>query len=323
MIWVDAYDRQHRPTILDIRQYLSAPTMGLLERLNHELFQKYRVKAAPPRYTQKRGWVFPYRLQGLTLFTLAVQDETGFAAGEFLIRDESGLALALEEMDRRCQGGFLQKAKDSVASRKDRARDRRAHEQTLEKTAVGPSDALPPGNNPKKLNKFSWVPALPPDKLRRLYRSSAGGMLDQDLLDDVGILLYMRCRQGTEEYALLRSGRLKCHHCGAVLPREDGLMVCGCGYQYTFRAYNNSFNDHHMPGGNATHIFAEFVEKWPDAQTDSAKMNLIDWMVHQCHISMASGLRLRSVLKNLIDAPQRTAEKLVLELAYGDAENSI
>ena len=52
-------------------------------------------------------------------------------------------------------------------------------------------------------------------------------------------------------------------------------------------------------------------------------MNLIDWMVHQCHISMASGLRLRSVLKNLIDAPQRTAEKLVLELAYGDAENSI
>lgn len=31
-----------------------------------------------------------------------------------------------------------------------------------------------------------------------------------------------------------------------------------------------------------------------------------------------NGLRLRSVLKNLIDAPQKTAEKLILELAYGD-----
>lgn len=322
MIWTDAYDRQHRPTILDIRQYLSAPAMELLERLNHELFQKYRVKAAPPRYAQKSGWVFPYRLQGLTLFSLAIQDETCFAAGEFLIRDESGLVRALGEMDRRCQAGFLQKARDAAASRKERRRDRRVPERNTE-TAAGSSEALPLGSDPKKLNKFSWIPALPPDKLRRLYRSSACGMMDQDLLDDVGILLYMRCQQGIEEYALLRSGRLKCHHCGAVLSKEDGLMVCGCGYQYTFQAYNNSFNDHHMPGGNATHIFAEFVEKWPDTQTDSAKMTLIDWMVHQCHISMASGLRLRSVLKNLIDAPQRTAEKLVLELAYGDAENSI
>ncbi len=85
MIWVDAYDRQHRPTILDIRQYLSAPTMGLLERLNHELFQKYRVKAAPPRYTQKSGWVFPYRLQGLTLFTLAVQIDAPQRTAEKLV----------------------------------------------------------------------------------------------------------------------------------------------------------------------------------------------------------------------------------------------
>lgn len=71
-----------------------------------------------------------------------------------------------------------------------------------------------------------------------------------------------------------------------------------------------------MPGGNAAHIFSEFVEKWPAAQTDVQKMNLIDWMVHQCHISMSSGMALRSVLKNLIDASPQTAKKLILELAY-------
>ena len=315
MMWIHAYDELHRPTILDLREYLSVPAMRMLERFNAELFQKYRVKAAPPRYTQKSGWVFPYRRQGVHLLSLTIQDETGFAVDGFVIRDEAGLAEAFSEVDRRCQSGFLKKAEDAVAVRKERARVRRASRQDAGEVPSAVSEA-PPGSDPQKLNKFSWVPALPPDKLRRLYRSSARGMLDLDLLEGVGIQLYVRCQQGTEEFALIRSGKLKCHHCGAVLPRKEGLMECECGFQYTFPEYSSSFNSHHMPGGNATHIFSEFVKKWPGARTDSAKMNLIDWMVHQCHISMASGLPLRSVLKNLIDAPQKTAEKLVLELAY-------
>lgn len=315
MMWMDAYDRLHKPTILDLREYLSSPAMVLLESLNNKLFHKYRLKATPPRYTKKSGWVFPYRLQGLTLFSLAVQNETSFAVDEFLIEEEGGLQLAFAEIDRRCQSGFLQKAEEAVTSRKERARNRRYPNQdiNLDKPEVSLQ-----GSDPEKLNKFSWIPALPPAKLRELYRSSANGMLDYDLLEEVGILFYMRCQQGVEEFTLLRCGKLKCHHCGLILSKEEGLMVCGCGYQYTFKEYNNSFNTHHMPGGNALHIFSEYVEKWPRAHTDSQKMNLIDWMIHQCHINMSSGLRLRSVLKNLIDAPQKTAEKLILELAYGD-----
>lgn len=309
------FDNLHRPTILDLREYLSAPAMELLECLNHELFQKYRVKAASPRYTQKRGWVFPYQLQGITLFSLTIQDETSFAIDQFTVKSEGGLALALTEIARRCESGFLQRVEEAVALRKEKRQSRRLLIQ--EAKDDGPEAPLP-GSDPEKLNKFSWTPALSPGKLRRLYRSSAGGMLDHDLLEDVGLLLYERCRQGVEEFALLRSGKLKCHHCGSVLLKEEGLMVCRCGYQYTFREYRNSFNDHHMPGGSALHIFSEFVKKWPGTQTDSQKMNLIDWMVHQCHISMFSGLRLRSVLKNLIDAPQKAAEKLILELAYGE-----
>lgn len=317
MMWIHAYDELHRPTILNLRKYLSAPAMQLLERFNTELFQKYRVKAAPPRYTQKSGWVFPYRLQGLTLLSLAIQDETGFAVDGAVIRDEAGLDEALSKVDRRCRSEFLKKAEDAAAFRKERAQIRRASPQGAENVPAALPE-VPPGSDPRKLNKFSWAPALPPNKLRRLYGSSASGMLDHDLLEDVGIQLYVRCQQGIEEFALIRSGKLKCHHCGSVLPKSEGLMVCGCGFQYTFSEYSGSFNSHHMPGGNAAHIFSEFVEKWPYARTDSAKMNLIDWLVHQCHISMFSGLRLRSVLKNLIDASQQTAEKLVLELAYGD-----
>jgi hypothetical protein len=98
----------------------------------------------------------------------------------------------------------------------------------------------------------------------------------------------------------------------------ETLMICSCSYQYTFQEYIRNFNNHRMPGGNALHVFQEYVEKWPCMRTVSEKMFLIDWMIHQCHISMASGLPLRSVVKNLIDAPQKTAEKIILELAYDD-----
>lgn len=315
MIWIDAYDKLHKPTILDLREYLSYPTMNYLECLNNELFSKYGVKATPPRHTQKRGWVFPYRLQGITLFSLTILDETSFMIDQFVVKDDSGLKLAFAEIDRRCQSGFLKKAEKAVAARKERARDRRVSDQSI---YFDKPEVPLPASDPEKLNKFSWAPALSSTQLRRLYRSSANGMLDHDLLEEVGIQLYVRCKQGIEEYRLLRSGKMKCHHCGSILPQEEGLMICQCGYQYTFKEYNNSFNNHRMPGGSALHIFSEFVEKWPGVHTDSLKMNLIDWMIHQCHINMYSGLKLRSVLKNLIDAPQKTAEKLVLELAYGD-----
>ena len=45
MVWTDICDASHRATILDLRQYLSPLAMGRLGRLNHELFQRYRVKA--------------------------------------------------------------------------------------------------------------------------------------------------------------------------------------------------------------------------------------------------------------------------------------
>ncbi len=315
MLWINAYDRSHKPTILDLRKYFSSSTIVLLESLNNQLFNKFRIKATPPRYTKRSGWVFPYRLQGVTLFLLTIQNEASFAVDEIIVEEESGLQFALAEIDQRCQSGFMQKVENAVASRKESARNTCPH---AKKTTLSKFETSLQGSIPEKLNKFTWIPALPPTKLRELYRTSANGMLDQDMLEEIGLLFFLRCQQGVEEFTLLRSGKLKCHHCGFILSEKEGLMVCKCGYQYTFKEYINSFNAHRMPGGNALHIFSEYVEKWPKARTDFQKMNLIDWMIHQCHISMSSGLRLRSILKNLIDAPQKTAEKLILELAYDD-----
>jgi hypothetical protein len=313
--WTETFDQSYRPTILDIRKYLSPQTAALLEELNQHLYRAYRIKATPAYYTKRNGWTTPYRLRGVTLFSLVILDETTFIADQTTIRHENELQMALAEIDKHCHDGFIEKVRAMEAARKDRVKKRHSLDNYI---AERKQHLCPHASDPEKLNKFRWVPALSPMKLRQLYASSANGMLDHELLDDVGILFYIRCQQGTEEYTLLRTDKLKCHHCGLILHKQEGLMVCKCGWQYTFQEYIFSFNEHRMPGGNAFHIFTEYVEKWPQAHNDSEKMILIDWLIHQCHISMSSGLGLRSILKNLIDAPQKTAEKLILELAYGN-----
>lgn len=204
-------------------------------------------------------------------------------------------------IEKQYDSGFSQHAEKAIRARKERARLRgtvhNSSRERLEKP-IGGSDL-------ERLNKYHWIPALSPSKMRELYRSSAAGMLNLELLDDIGVQFYLRCLQGVEEYQLIRTDQLKCHQCGTILPKEDGLMICSCGYQYTFQEYVRSFNYQRMPGGSALHVFQDYVEKWPGCRSDTKKMLLIDWMIHQCPISMSSGLPLRARLKNLIDAPQK------------------
>jgi len=39
-----------------------------------------------------------------------------------------------------------------------------------------------------------WAPPVSKEKIRRLYESDASGLRDDELLDDVGITLYLRCK---------------------------------------------------------------------------------------------------------------------------------
>ncbi|MGI6704943.1 MAG: hypothetical protein ACOX6S_01330 [Clostridia bacterium] len=41
--------------------------------------------------------------------------------------------------------------------------------------------------------KPTWAPKVNPNKIRRLYQQDAKGILDDELLDDVGYSLYGSC----------------------------------------------------------------------------------------------------------------------------------
>jgi DNA-directed RNA polymerase subunit RPC12/RpoP len=89
--------------------------------------------------------------------------------------------------------------------------------------------------------KIRWARRVSREKIRRLYELDAQGILDEELLDDVGFTLLLRCRDIiTIDEA--RSGRVKCPRCASQRKRtiiervsqkgdvRDEMIVCPeCG----------------------------------------------------------------------------------------------
>ena len=122
-----------------------------------------------------------------------------------------------------------------------------------------------------------WSPKLRPEKLQRLYETDARGIVDEELIDEVGYTLYSRCDSiltVTEAFA----GRLKCPGCGFVSERETGtggaaerLHCPECGWEASWHEYHKSWQHRQLWGGNAVPVFQEFVRRFPDGHHSPAE----------------------------------------------------
>lgn len=49
-------------------------------------------------------------------------------------------------------------------------------------------------------------------------------------------------------------------------------------------------------------------------------MMLIDWLIHQCQVTLMSGAKGKSVCENLIEGTRKQISDLILKLAYDTLE---
>ena len=99
-----------------------------------------------------------------------------------------------------------------------------------------------------KTDRFHWARRVSRARVRRLYQSDAQGMLDLDLLDEVGYGIYARCKDMFEvqqsrdgEHVLCRDCRLPIPRLGQRWPhkrRKAEVLHCtACGWQVTWGEY--------------------------------------------------------------------------------------
>ncbi len=135
--------------------------------------------------------------------------------------------------------------------------------------------------------KPRWAPRVPPRLIQRLYESDARGLLDHDLLDDVGIRLYLRCQSIIIVRTIMFEGRLPCPRCGNVITREgkkldeDELLACdSCSWEMPWRSYWATFRNQELAYDT---FISDYITDWERAKTPQAKMLAIDRLIHQWH----------------------------------------
>ena len=172
-----------------------------------------------------------------------------------------------------------------------------------------------------------WAPRVPKQKIRRLYESEARGVLDEALLDDVGLMLYLRC-QSILEVEEARRGRVRCPHCRAVHARPDRreeteVLHCDeCGWELSWQDYAKSFRRKQLSVGGAKRVFELYVQQYERTRSSRERMLLIDQLIHAFHLMLVVWSEdpqpTRPACPNLIDGKLNELVPFLDSLAYGD-----
>jgi hypothetical protein len=178
-----------------------------------------------------------------------------------------------------------------------------------------------PGGTVSGANEVRWARRVKPEKIRRLYLLDARGIRDEALIDDVGYAILARC-EAIRAVTDAHYGMVRCPRCRSGIRREDlqlrdAPIVCGCGWETTWREYHLTCRRKQLVGGAALPSFSQFVQEWPSARTPADKILLIDRVIHAVHNEAQSGFG-RPAACNLIEGGAAHLVELLDALAYGD-----
>ena len=300
MEWIEKYPKKSKPAYDELLAFMPDKIRGLFLAFSNEMAEKYKVYNNYPRFEKTTGWTYGYcRNYRIELLSVTINIDYFTVLG-VKIKDKLSLSDALEKAGAKYNAGYEERYARLTAVKKAGQIERAKTRLEREKNELAEITA---NIEPARFNKCKWNEKLPRNKLIRLYQNDAKGLIDEDLLDDVGYTLYARCKQARDTRECLEKGEIICHHCGNVNKAASyaGLIACPCGYYYTYREYRRSCNANNIPGGRATEIFNAFADKWLQCKNEKEKMLLVDWLVHECHVSAMTGGVGRSVCVNLIE----------------------
>ena len=132
----------------------------------------------------------------------------------------------------------------------------------------------------------SWAGRVPRWKIAKLYANDAAGILDEDLIDEVGHSFLARCESILTATAAHR-GNVTCPQCARVIVHDimsrPKLIRCECAWEIAWRDYHKSYRRKQLHAGGMEPFIREFMDQFPKAQTPRRKMIAIDTLIHRLH----------------------------------------
>ena len=165
---------------------------------------------------------------------------------------------------------------------------------------------------------IQWAPRVRRDRIQRFYEMDASRMVDETLIDDVGITLLLRCE------TIQRVTERRCPECGEVLHdpgptnKSRRLISCPqCSWQTTWHEYHQSYKGRRIHGGRAYPAFLAYLCEYPTCRTPQQKLFCIDRLVHAVHVSV-NDVYNSPAGQNVIEGTLTEVRDFLDTLAYGD-----
>ena len=163
----------------------------------------------------------------------------------------------------------------------------------------------------------TWSPRLRKAQIARLYETCGQGILDEELIDDVGFSLLARAESILAATEASR-GRASCPDCKTVVEHDHELLKCrDCGWECSWQAYKKTIKYKHLNAGGMKPFLEEFVQKFPRARSHSDRLILIDTLIHRYHWETSSGGG-RPGACGLIEGKLSNIMPFLDGLSYGD-----
>ena len=172
--------------------------------------------------------------------------------------------------------------------------------------------------------KIQWAPKVRRDKIWRLYRNDARGLVDETLIDDVGFALYQRCQS---IIMVTKRKCIPCPRCGHIIlcpgecwSRQIPIVCPECAWSATYGQYRDSWRHQDLHGGNAMYAFRTYVERYERASSPRERMLLIDRLIHAFHWSLRHNRPHGPAANNLIEGSHADVVAFLDRLADGEVQ---
>ena len=146
--------------------------------------------------------------------------------------------------------------------------------------------------------KIKWSPRLKKEKLLQLYKINAMQIVDHDLLQDVAITLYMRCKDIIAIYDAHYNHKVRCPLCYAAgnenyIDFPKGLKsqvrntyvfdcpVCKCSFSWA--DFRQSHSRKQLNIGGAGDAFRHYIRQFERNLDDNKLMLEVDRLIHEFH----------------------------------------
>lgn len=134
-------------------------------------------------------------------------------------------------------------------------------------------------------SQFQWAPKVSQSLIRRLYVAESRGILDDELIDEVGYALLARCDSILKVTRAVQ-GVLDCPECAREVrhaARAGVEVACPCGWSIAWSDFQKTYRGRQLFGGAATKAFQQFSQAFPAARTPRERLVLIDRLIHEFH----------------------------------------